>query len=187
MGRFLPIRRFLSRRGYGVQSPFAYHIVRHVIGEQAPFYAYEALRKRYGKTENERFLRLIFRITNEVQPDRCQISPALCNDIIKAYLHASCHKTAFFQMNEPVNAEGKVLFLAADVQEAEGLFPLLSTDSCLIIADTHTHQNLWKSLCNRVSTERKNGKDQKSPIVFDCGRHAVIFSKPRMAAAVYYL
>jgi hypothetical protein len=69
------IRRKRNSIGYGVQSPSDFHFVRHVLREKSPYYAYSTLKDmgtRYGdqlKHVPTSTHKLLFRITNYVQPD----------------------------------------------------------------------------------------------------------------------
>lgn len=75
---FIWLLHFQHRRGYGVQSPFAYNLITRVIYEKTPYYAYETLRKKEleeVKVQGKEWLdnslklrRLLFRLVNDVQP-----------------------------------------------------------------------------------------------------------------------
>ena len=73
------ISRIFRRRGFGVQSPFAFHLITQVIYQRTPYYAYEPLRRQekqlapekdnHWLSEPLRLKRLLFRLANEVKAD----------------------------------------------------------------------------------------------------------------------
>ena len=77
------IRKVRYRKGFGVHSPFAYSLITQVIGEQAPFYAYEEilqLKKKYSpvtailpkfvsrRMPSTKQLFLLYRLVNRFNP-----------------------------------------------------------------------------------------------------------------------
>ena len=71
--------RIFRRRGFGVQSPFAFDLITGVIYQRTPYYAYDALRRQekqlapekdnHWLSEPLRLKRLLFRLANEVKAD----------------------------------------------------------------------------------------------------------------------
>lgn len=63
--------RFFHRYGFGIQSPWAYSLVRDVFYEPLGYYAYDTLRKKYPqqtkhqRRQNEQ----LFRIFNHFKPE----------------------------------------------------------------------------------------------------------------------
>ena len=70
-------------RGFGVQSPWAYGMVRYVINEHWPYYAYEPLRRTFPGVDavTRRLCELCLRLANRVRPSA-------------ALLHGGCRCTA---------------------------------------------------------------------------------------------
>ena len=73
---FVWLSRFRHRRGYGVHSPFAFHLITGVIYETAPYYEYAALREEEKRLEAPRrrseplrVKRLLFRLVNYARPE----------------------------------------------------------------------------------------------------------------------
>lgn len=81
-------------RGFGVQSPWAYDMVRYVINEHWPYYAYGPLRREYPQTGGvgRKLLELCLRLANRVQP-----AAALLHGVdaamFGAYIQAGCRRT----------------------------------------------------------------------------------------------
>lgn len=75
---FVWLSRLRHRCGYGVHSPFAFELIRYLIYEKTPYYAYEQLaleQKRQAKVrgkgwnrEPKKINRLLFRLVNRSQP-----------------------------------------------------------------------------------------------------------------------
>lgn len=72
---FVWLTRFRYRKGYGIQSPSAFHFMNHVIFESTPYYEYERLKEIYQTLRayepkwvlpRKRY-ELIFRIANEIK------------------------------------------------------------------------------------------------------------------------
>lgn len=67
-------KRFRYRKGYGVHSPFAFGLIRDIIYEKLPYYAYEelgSLREEVSKEAShydERVDRLLLRLVNHFRP-----------------------------------------------------------------------------------------------------------------------
>lgn len=74
-------------RGFGVQSPWAYMIVRYVINEHYPYYAYEPLAKAYPCADmSKRKLReLCLRLANYAQPNKV-VAYACTDEAVEAYI-----------------------------------------------------------------------------------------------------
>lgn len=64
------VYRFRHRCGYGIHSPFAFHIVRDVIYEEDAFYAYSPLAAEPAADSGLRLkdLRLLLRLANDHRP-----------------------------------------------------------------------------------------------------------------------
>ncbi len=62
--------RLLSRRGFGIQSPWAYSLVRDVLFEQLPYYVFDDLRLQFPhRSRSERRTdELFFRLAHYVSP-----------------------------------------------------------------------------------------------------------------------
>lgn len=76
---FIWLARFRHRCGYGVHSPFAFHLITGVIYEKTPYYKYAALqeeekrlapeRPKDWRSEPLRVKRLLFRLVNYARPE----------------------------------------------------------------------------------------------------------------------
>lgn len=82
------INRYRHNRGFGIQSPNAFHFVTAVLREKHAFYAYSMIERAvedFGGSSSH--CRLLFRITNYVQPSNIvMLSPcvAYAYSIMKA-------------------------------------------------------------------------------------------------------
>lgn len=76
-------RRWRHGRGYGVHSPFAYHLITEVINQPCAYYAYEQLRAMPRRREAQDAA-LLFRLAVHFAPSTVWISPGPAR---KALLH----------------------------------------------------------------------------------------------------
>lgn len=87
------LRRMRHSRGFGVQSPWAYRMVRYVINEHYPYYAYDALAQSYpglGVVERK-MCELCLRLANSVQPSLV-VNFDDAGGAYGAYFSAGCRK-----------------------------------------------------------------------------------------------
>lgn len=97
VGKFKRMLVWLGRighsRGFGVQSPWAYRMVRYVINEHYPYYAYDTLELSYpGLSVVERKLcELSLRLANSVQPSLI-VNFDDAGGAYEAYFRAGCRK-----------------------------------------------------------------------------------------------
>lgn len=93
---FVWLARFRYRRGYGVHSPFAFHLITGVIYETAPYYKYSSLleeekrlavqRPKSWRSEPLKVKRLLFRLVNYARPET--VVDAGCLSASSLYLKA---------------------------------------------------------------------------------------------------
>lgn len=65
------LSRIGHRRGFGIQSPWAYSFVRDVIAEKLPYYGYDTIDKEIEEDNKEKRIMayLLLRLANFVRPD----------------------------------------------------------------------------------------------------------------------
>lgn len=97
------LRRIGHCRGFGVQSPWAYSLVRYVINEHSPYYAYKRLERKYPAKDAVRLkkARFMLRLANYVQPRTvvCIAMEESDTTLIRTYSHAGCRKRKFFNFS----------------------------------------------------------------------------------------
>ena len=87
--------RLSRRRGFGLQSPFAYNLVTRVVHERGEYYAYGDLAgRRVGATLPERDDRLLLRLANDFQPRCCLLLGGVAA-VTRSYLQAGCAACQF--------------------------------------------------------------------------------------------
>ncbi len=97
------LQRVGYTRGFGVQSPWAYGLVRYVINEHYPYYAYEELEQVFAQAEptEKKLGALYFRLANHCQPRAWGF--AIDNPELKArYVEAGCRGTRVVRKSEMV-------------------------------------------------------------------------------------
>lgn len=171
------LRRVRNRCGYGVHSPFAFLFIVGVVYETLPFYAFADLEKQLKwqqKFRVRRYLRLLFRLVNYLQPELLVLGDAdslerdyLCaarQNIEVKWLKGDGTKNAVCpkvkggeksSLNTVKNEEsddesGKkcLVFLSEPNDEA---LSLITSDSMLVLANVHRYKEWWASVPKVVS------------------------------------
>ena len=146
-------------RGFGIQSPTDYWIVRYVINEHWPYYQYETL------GENDDWLtrklgKLYFRIANWRQPKTIE------SDSFRDYLQAGCRNAIFGESSELIRLSmdedyhNRLLYIYNKVEE----------NTVLIVDGIRRDKGFWHEL----------KADERARVTFDlyyCG--IVLFDKKR--------
>ena len=133
-------------RGFGIQSPSDYWMVRYVINEHWPYYQYETL----GRNDDwltRKMGRLCFRLANWLQP-----SVVESNDY-KDYLQAGCRKTKFGESSELV-----VMPLEnSSLDRLSYIYNKVSPRSVLVVTGISKAWKLWRQIVD----------DERTGITFD--------------------
>jgi hypothetical protein len=178
------IKRIGHCRGFGIQSPWAYHFVRYVINEHYPYYSYETLERQYPDASHtvRKLCRLYFRIANYRQPGRI-ILHGHDEEAFRPYLKSGCRKAEIIGINElgqdgEGRDNGEIDMLCMNTKGNYAAFykeALTKTnkDSVVIIRgiyDNRQTARFWKSIMN----------NQQVAVAFDlyyCG--IIFFDKKR--------
>lgn len=91
------LRRIAHCRGFGIQSPSDYWLVRYVINEHWSYYSYENI----GQNDDwltRKLGRLYFRLANWRQPT------VIYSDKFQEYLQAGCRSASFATQSMPLEA-----------------------------------------------------------------------------------
>lgn len=156
---FVWLSRIRHCRGFGIQSPTDYWIVRYVINEHWPYYQYSEL----GSCDDwlsRKLGRLYFRIANWRQPAIIE------SDAYQAYLSAGCRKASFGASTELI-----LLDLRRDAQSRlASIYNKVRDDTVLVVENIRHDKALWREI----------KADKRSRITFDlyyCG--IVLFDHKR--------
>ena len=162
MNRLKGFLVWLSRighcRGFGIQSPTDYWLVRYVINEHWPYYQYDKL----GLTDDwlaRKVGRLCFRLANWRQP-----SKAISADY-RDYITAGCKQCRLTDDTETVE-----MAVVSDEQQLQCLLPKCSERSLLVLDKLYKHRTLWNNIV----------KGSQATVVFDlyyCG--IMLFDRKR--------
>lgn len=157
---FVWLSRIFHCRGFGIQSPTDYWMVRYVINEHWPYYHYDDLGKSSDWLERK-LGRLYFRLSNWRQPKVVE------SDGYHEYFQAGCKDLVFGPSSEMVRL---------DVNDSDYHKKLLSIynkvedNTVLIIEGINRDKRFWQSV----------KEDDRTSITFDlyyCG--IVLFDKKR--------
>ena len=153
------LRRIGHCRGFGIQSPSDYWLVRYVINEHWPYYQYE----RLGRNDDwltKKLGRLCFRIANWRQP------AVIESNAYREYLQAGCRKAVWGESSELM-----VLSLEGDWRSRLSyIYNKVSADSVLVVTGLSKARDVWREIVN----------DERAVLTFDlyyCG--IVLFDKKR--------
>ena len=141
------LRRIRHRCGYGVHSPFAFHLITDVFYMKLPYYAYKELDE--GLTIWDRFrvrkiLHMLLRVSNWSQPETivCLSAP----DNVPRYLQAGCKKA---KLTDYI-PEGQV-DLCWLPEPDEKIITHLHEHSVLILDHLDKHKEWFRNLPSIVS------------------------------------
>ncbi|MBQ6379335.1 MAG: hypothetical protein IJJ56_11180 [Prevotella sp.] len=146
-------------RGFGIQSPTDYWLVRYVINEHWPYYQYDAL----GKDDDwltRKLGRLYFRLANWRQPSVIQ------SNGYKAYLEAGCRRASFGDNTDSI----ELMRISLPSDAVEPIYDKVDDRSVLIVEGIRGEKERWRRIV----------EDERTVVTFDlyyCG--IVLFDKTR--------
>ncbi len=153
------LKRVGHCRGFGIQSPTDYWLVRYVINEHWPYYQYASL-GREDEWLTRKMGRLYFRIANWLQPRVIE------SDGYRQYLQAGCQKAKFGESTELIR-----LTLDGDYRGRLAIiYNKVEKHTVLIVEAIGKNQEFWREIV----------ADDRTGVTFDlyyCG--IVIFDKSR--------
>ena len=159
MRPFVWLSRIGHCRGFGIQSPTDYWLVRYVINEHWPYYQYEML-GQHDDWLTRKLGMLYFRLSNWRQPS------IIDSDAYRDYLQAGCRKATFGTSSEFIR-----LNIGEDCQSRLSyIFNNVCDTTVLIIEGIWRDSELWQQIT----------ADPRTGVTFDlyyCG--IVMFDKKR--------
>lgn len=154
------LKRITHCRGFGIQSPTDYWLVRYVINEHWPYYQYETL----GQDDDwltRKLGRLYFRIANWRQ------AAVIESDAYRDYLKAGCNRASFGDES----SELIILTMQGDYHSRMNYIYNKVCDGSVLVIDGIRHDRaFWRQVMG----------DERTAITFDlyyCG--IVLFDKKR--------
>lgn len=156
-------RRVGHCRGFGIQSPWAYNMVRYVINEHFPYYAYKRLKRRFPADVIRRKTgEFLLRLANYVQP-AIVVAFYLDDDAEKhseAYLKAGCRRMEYIRMRkedgpgiliESIQKDVKPHIVIMDAQcikdnVLKTISGVLCTGDYLFIDNLNARRGIWKNI-----------------------------------------
>lgn len=86
--------RWRTSKGFGVQSPSAYHFIKFVVGESWPYYCYQDIEAKYSSLPHhqQNLLKLLFRLSNFWQADYAFMDDK--DGLVAEMIALGCGKTA---------------------------------------------------------------------------------------------
>lgn len=148
-------------RGFGVQSPWAYRMVRYVINEHYPYYAYSRLREAFPHlgVEERKICELCLRLANSVRPATVAVSGAV-SDALRNYISAGYRKVVFaeaYDMTDDSPMCSIEMAVIAPNREMDGAFEAVSRGArdgtvamLLDIYRDKAMRRLWRDTVTRM-------------------------------------
>lgn len=156
---FVWLVRIWHCRGFGIQSPADYWLVRYVINEHWPYYQYAELGRDDGWLDRKLGL-LYFRLANWRQPT------VIASDGYQGYMQAGCRKASFGDSSEMIR-----LTLDGDYRgRLATIYDRVEGGTVLIVEGIWRDKAFWREMVD----------DQRAVVTFDlyyCG--IVLFDKKR--------
>ena len=161
---FVWLSRLMHCRGFGIQSPTDYWLVRYVINEHWPYYHYADVGEEDGWLR-QRMGRLYLRLANWRQP------AVVVSDDYDDYFKAGCHKA---QVVTQKDFAGDTLELvrieAGDTPDMSPIYNKVDEYTVLVVEGINRNKQLWRDIVG----------DERTVVTFDlyyCG--IVMFDKKR--------
>lgn len=162
---FIWLARFRYRKGFGIQSPFAYHFICDVINGNGEYYAFRELRaERRGLYQSAcgnslKMDKLLFRLANFAHPATI-FAPEQGMFIGRRYLSEGCTSATLYVFRDSGDLRNTLslvktvglLYLDSTLDYANIFklaFPFLSAQSLVIIKGIHHNSDVrrwWESL-----------------------------------------
>lgn len=165
--------RFFHRYGFGIQSPWAYSLVRNVLFESLCYYAYDDLRKKYptlSRKERKRNEQL-FRIVNHFKPSEIVVA-GNCPPATKDYLQAPIGSAII-----PAAKVGSAFFYFGE--DMRGEVPREMPANAVVIIDDigHSNKTVWEQFLQQPQVTA----------IFEMGYRGVLFFDPKRIRQTYRL
>lgn len=128
---FVWLRRIRHRCGYGIHSPFVFHLVTDVIYCREPYYAYaelSLLRRNLCGRLSEKDEQLLFRLGNACKAEKIAIV-GQGDERVSAYLRAARPKAE-------ISSHASGASLSAIVRQHDFVFISSPLSECLSVADS---------------------------------------------------
>ncbi len=180
---FVWLSRWNKCRGFGVQSPWAYQMIRYVINEHWPYYAYEEFEQHVPAFPDRiaKMGRLYFRLANFRQPSAVLCFPA-CGDY-ELFFQRGCNKCIVETVDGEMNSQRSSLPVLnvelLRISPAEGYQKVLmkavekaDENTIVVVEDIHKNKSVldfWKHVV----------EDERVVITFDLYYCGIIFFQKR--------
>lgn len=153
-------------RGFGIQSPSDYWLVRYVINEHWPYYQYATL-GRDDDWLHRKLGRLCFRLANERQPQTI-VSWAGYHD----YLQAGCRKA--WLVEEACHVDMAVVSIKTDYKR---LFQECNDQSLVVFMDIWQYPEYWRCIIH----------DEQVTLSFDLYYCGIVMFDPKRKKQHYII
>ena len=187
------LRRVRYSRGFGVQSPWAYHFIRYVVNEHYPYYKYEQLAEQvYGIDKTTRKLcKFYFRLVN-YQQAHTFVDCFPTSSCYKIYVDAGCQKANYHRITDAIS-EDELIRLFSNIGEYSMVRVPLVANYRMVVDKALDHLPLSSVLIiENIKRDREAQKywselisDSRTGISFDLYYCGVIFLNKDMVKQSY--
>ncbi|MCR4582360.1 MAG: hypothetical protein K5764_02235 [Prevotella sp.] len=133
------ISRIARSRGYGVQSPSDYSMLRTVIREHGDYYSYKHLCK--GQSSHRcRLGKFYFRLANWLQPSE------IVTDNFQSFFQAGCKKAVVCDVPSGKISLMRIVVSGDYRNKMKDVYKQVQEDSVLIVEDIWADSRFWKEV-----------------------------------------
>ena len=180
------IKRVFHRYGFGIQSPWAYSLVRNVLFEPLRYYAYDELKAKHAECSRKERKRneQLFRIVNHFKPLEIVVAgncPLSTLDYLQSPVGSTVSQTptessAFYYYGAEALENVKIKNESPKVS-LKGEFEV--KDNVVVVIDDigHSNKSLWEQLQNQP----------QATAIFDMGYRGMLVFDPKRVRQVYQL
>ena len=164
--------RLLHRYGFGIQSPWAYSLVRNVLFESLRYYAFDELKAKHPQSSCKERKRneQLFRIVNHFKPSEIVVT-------------GNCPPSTLDYLQTPVGSvicqmptENSLFYYYAPETKGERLE--MKENMVVVIDDIcHSNKSLWEQLLNQP----------QATAIFEMGYRGFIYFDPKRSRQIYQL
>ncbi len=182
--KWIWLKRFRHRRGYGVHSPFAFNFITYVIYERGEYYAFRDLRQRhrcmayYWGGHSVKCRKFLFRLSNYVHPSVVRLYGEV-GEVWKDYITNGCPSAQLYvedihnvtQKNDSKRDVKELIVVNEDVPcelWKKIIAQIISDDSVCIISGIHKSKQVL-AMWNLIK------EDFKVVISFDLYDFGILF------------
>ena len=114
-----------NKKGFGIHSPFVYHLVTNVLFPEAGFYVFHEIEKLNANKKEKSALKLLFRLVHYFQPNCVFYEKNLTSDELRILKKANSEvvlkkiESMIYSKNKIERAEGLNFFILSEMPDIQ--------------------------------------------------------------------